>query len=95
MLVKKSNRLTSVRKIQNKNTESALKMMKVDFSKDSIIIYLLGGRMLSVPLNKFPEIKKLSSNQRKAYHISGGISLDFDDSDEVYHINELLGIDLN
>jgi hypothetical protein len=70
-------------------------MIKVDFIKETMRIYLQGGRILSVPVNKFPEIKKLNSTQRKAYHISGGISLDFDGSDEVYHINELLGIDLN
>jgi len=57
-----------------------------------MLIYLAGGPMLSVPLKNFPEIKRLSITQRENYHIAGGISLDFDDSDEVYHINELLGI---
>jgi len=73
----------------------ALSMVKVDFVKDTMRVFLHGGRILSVPVSKFPEIKKLNSSQKKAYHISGGISLDFEDSDEVYHINELLGIDLN
>ena len=70
-------------------------MIKVDFDKVTMRIHLHGGRILSIPVNKFPEIKKLGPSQRKSYHISGGISLDFDDSDEVYHINELLGIELN
>ena len=95
MLVKKSNQLSSVRKIHDKKESPALSMIQVDFVKDTVRIFLRGGRILFVPVNKFPEIKKLSSSQRKSYHISGGISLDFDESDEVYHLNELLGIELN
>ncbi|HMQ98904.1 MAG TPA: DUF2442 domain-containing protein [Ignavibacteria bacterium] len=95
MLVKKSNQLTSARKTHRKSDEPVLRMIKVDFDKDTMRIHLHGGRILSIPVNKFPEIKKLSASQRKSYHISGGISLDFDNSDEVYHINELLGIELN
>jgi hypothetical protein len=57
-----------------------------------MLIHFYGGKILSVPLNKFPEIKHLTKRQREHYHIAGGISLDFDDSDEVYHIEELLGI---
>ena len=95
MLVKRSNQLSSNRKIKNEKLLPNLKMTKVDFVKDTMRVHLLGGRILSVPINKFPEIKKLNSLQRKAYHISAGISLDFDGSDEVYHINELLGMELN
>lgn len=73
---------------------SLLKFNKIDFKKDIMNLYIVNGRILSVPVSKFPDIKKLNNLQRKAYHISAGISLDFDDSDEVYHINELLGIDL-
>ena len=65
-------------------------MTRVEFDKDMMMLFLEGGRILSVPLRSFPEIKKLSLAQRKTYHIASGISLDFDDSDEVYHINELL-----
>jgi hypothetical protein len=68
------------------------KMEKIEFTEESMFITLNGGRILSVPLSKFPFIKKLSRDQRSKYHIAGGISLDFEDSDEVYHINELLGI---
>jgi hypothetical protein len=67
-------------------------MFKIAFDNNNILIYLIGGRILTVPLNKFPEIKRLTKQQREHYHIGGGISLDFDDSDEVYHIEELLGL---
>jgi hypothetical protein len=70
-------------------------MVNIEFKKDFLLIYLEGGRILSVPLKKFPDIKKLTPVQRNAYHISAGISLDFENSDEVYHINELIGLDSN
>ncbi|MBZ0203603.1 MAG: DUF2442 domain-containing protein [Ignavibacteria bacterium] len=92
MLVKKLNQSTLKSK---SNPVPLVKMTKVDFVNDLMKIYLQGGRVLTVPVNKFPEIKKLKSSQRKSYHIAGGISLDFDDSDEVYHVNELLGIEVN
>jgi len=67
-------------------------MIKIAFDNGFMLIYLAGGRILSVPLKNLPEIKRLNKIQRENYHIAGGISLDFDDSDEVYHINELLGL---
>jgi hypothetical protein len=70
-------------------------MKSIEFVKDNMKIFLEGGRVLLVPLVKFPDIRVLNSAQRKRYHIAGGFSLDFEDSDEVYHINELLGIENN
>jgi len=93
MQATKSNQLTQKRRV-NKNA-SILRMQKIDFDKDAMNIYLEGDRVLSIPLKKFPEIRKLNKEQRKKYNIAAGISLDFDDSDEVYHINELIGIDVN
>ena len=93
MQATKSNQLTQKRRV-NKNA-SILRMQKIDFDKDAMNIYLEGDRVLSIPLKKFPEVRKLNKEQRKKYNIAAGISLDFDDSDEVYHINELIGIDVN
>lgn len=67
-------------------------MQKIEFSKDTMRVYLTSERILSISLKQFPDIAKLSAAQRNKYHIAGGVSLDFEDSDEVYHINELLGI---
>jgi hypothetical protein len=92
MLVKRSNQL-SVKRVTKQNSEVMnLKMVKLEFVKDFMKVFLIGGRVLLVPLSKFPEIKNLSSKQRNDYHISGGIALDFEDCDEVYHLNELIGI---
>jgi hypothetical protein len=56
-------------------------------------LHLADGRVISVPLKKFPSIKKLSPAQRKKHHILAGVGFDFDDSDEVYHISDFLGAD--
>jgi hypothetical protein len=63
------------------------------FKGENMELFLADGRIIVVPLKKFPAIKKLSSAQRKKYHIMAGIGFDFDDSDEVYHISDFLGAD--
>lgn len=67
-------------------------MNNIEFEGDILKVFLNGDKTLSIPLLKFPGIKKLSTVQRSKYHVAGGISLDFEESDEVYHINEFLGI---
>jgi|ERR1051326_1357974 hypothetical protein len=67
------------------------KIKSLHFRGNNIELSLADGRIISAPLSKFPEIKKLSPIQRKKYHIMGGVGFDFDDSDEVYHISEFLG----
>ena len=93
MQVKKSNRLLQNKKVKESRRIGALSMKKISFAKDMMVIHLDGDRLLSVPLAKFPDIRKLSASERKSYHIAGGISLDFEASDEVYHLKELMGID--
>jgi hypothetical protein len=93
MLVKKLNQSHYKNRIEKKsNNNNLFEMQKIGFSGGDMKVYLTSGRILIVPLKNFPEIKKLTSAQKNKYHIAGGISLDFDDSDEVYHINELIGI---
>lgn len=69
------------------------KITALIFKGADMQLLLADGRIVIVPLNKFPAIKKLSSSQRKKYHIMAGVGFDFDDSDEVYHISEFLGAD--
>ena len=93
MLVKKSNPSVYKRTVKKvSNSFNKLKMIRVSFENDSMLVHLYGGRVLTIPLSKYPEIKRLTKQQREHYHIAGGISLDFDDSDEVYHIEELIGL---
>ncbi|HDY87261.1 MAG TPA: DUF2442 domain-containing protein [bacterium] len=63
----------------------------VKFPKGKIHLYLNDGRIIYVPISKFPEIKKLSVEQRKRCNKLAGFGLMFDDLDEVYHISDFLG----
>lgn len=65
---------------------------QVEFQNGKIILKLADERIVIVPLDKFPGIKKLSTAQRKQCHIIiQGIGIFFDDDDHVYHISDFLG----
>ena len=63
----------------------------VSFSvKGRIKIELKDGRIMFVPVAAFPSIKKLSMKDRKKwYRFGNGFS--FDNCDEVFHIEQILG----
>ena len=63
----------------------------VSFSlRGRIKIELKDGRILFVPVAAFPSIKKLSLKDRKKwYRFGNGFS--FDNCDEVFHIEQILG----
>jgi len=65
----------------------------VDFVDSSIMfIYLNNDRTFIVPLDKFPEIQRLTMEQRKDFEIIDDNNLSFLAIDEIYSVNELLGI---
>lgn len=53
------------------------------------------GRELRVPIRYFPSIKKLNRYQREKRYILGGIGFSFEDCDEVFHIEQLLGKEID
>ncbi len=59
--------------------------------KGKMNVRLIDGRIIVVPLSRFPEIKKLDSAQRKKWQVLSGVGFTFDDCDEVYHIEQILG----
>ena len=59
--------------------------------KGKIDIYLEDGRIIIVPLSYFPAIKKLSTYQRKKWQILDHIGFTFDDTDELFHLYEIIG----
>lgn len=64
---------------------------KIAFTKiGKINIYLNDEREIIVPMNKFPSIKKLTENQRKDWYLFGN-GFSFDDCDEVFHLEQILG----
>ena len=54
-------------------------------------VELEDGRLLHLPLVKFPGISDLTSSQRRQYSIIDDNILMFRDDDEVYHIQGFLG----
>lgn len=65
----------------------------IEFIANSIMfIHLDNDRTFIVPLDKFPEIKNLSSDQRNEFEIIDEHNLSFTAIDEVYSINELIGL---
>ena len=65
----------------------------VEFTNDSMMfIHLDNDRTFLVPLDKFKPIKKLNKKQREDFEIIDDIYLSFIDMDEIYSLNELIGI---
>ena len=69
------------------------KIKALRFKGADMHLLLVDGRIIIVPISKFPSIKKLSPSQKRKYHIMAGVGFDFDGSDEVYHISDFLGTD--
>lgn len=83
--------------VESKNTQAegywnvVPRLQKVSFpAEDQMEIELEDGRRISTPLDRFPSIARLTSEQRRHwYRFGNGFS--FDDSDEVIHIEQVLG----
>ena len=68
------------------------KIKKVTFElTGKMNVWLEDGRNVIVPLKFFPSIQKLSPTQRKKHVIADGETIIFNDCDEVYHIEQILG----
>ena len=65
---------------------------KISFKKNNLMsLFLKDGRMITFPLEVFPEINSLTIYQRRHWQILGGEGFTFDDCKEVYHIEQVLG----
>jgi len=53
-------------------------------------VNLKDGRVIVVPLSAFPSIQKLSVQERENWFLIGG-GISFDKSNEVIHIEQILG----
>jgi len=59
--------------------------------KGKMNIELEDGRSVNVPLIYFPSIKKMTVEQRKKWYILDGEMFSFDECNEVFHIEQVLG----
>jgi len=67
------------------------KIKKISFQiRGKIDVSLEDGRNIVVPISKFPSIKKLTPLQRLKWYLFGN-GFSFDDCNEVYHIEQILG----
>ncbi len=65
----------------------------VEFINSAIMfVHLDNDRTFIVPLDKFPAIRQLSSDDKKAFEIIDEKFLSFLGIDEVYSIGELIGL---
>lgn len=65
----------------------------IDFINSSILfVHLDNDRTFIVPLDKFPAIQNLTADQKKEFEIIDDCYLSFLSLDEVYSVNDLIGI---
>ena len=73
--------------------QSLPKIKSIEFLNSSVLfVHLDNDRTFLVPLEQFPAIKNLTSEERKDYEIIDDIHLSFLSIDEVYSVNDLIGI---
>jgi hypothetical protein len=69
---------------------------RITFEKrGKMFIYLFDGRTIIVPVSAFPSIKKLKEADRKHYTIIDDALFMFDKSNEVFHLEQVLGKENN
>ena len=71
-------------------TRPIIKSVSFPF-RGKMAINLKDGRVMIVPLSSFPSIKSLNTKQRKKWYVLDGEGFSFDDCDEVFHIEQVLG----
>ena len=65
----------------------------IEFINSSILfVHLTNDRVFIVPLDKFPVIKNLSVEEKKAFEIIDEKYLSFLAIDEIFSVEELIGI---
>lgn len=65
----------------------------IEFINNSILfVHLHNDRVFIVPLDKFPAIKNLSPDEKKDFEIIDDTYLSFLSIDEIFSVEELIGI---
>jgi len=70
-----------------------VKIREITFFDNSVMsVHLSNNRTITVPLDHFPTIQKLSKEELADFEIIDGVYLSFLAIDEVYSLDELVGI---
>lgn len=75
-----------------KNTKVCIEKINFDLL-GKISLKLEDGRLIIVPLKYFPDIKKLSVDKRKKFTIVDDRTVLFTYSDNVYHLEDFMGLE--
>ncbi|MFD2201861.1 hypothetical protein [Shivajiella indica] len=68
-------------------------IIHVQFKGNTLMeIELDNGRTFFIQLDEFPEIKKLSRNEKEDFEVIDGNYLSFLNIDKIYSIKELIGV---
>lgn len=67
-------------------------IQNVKFTQSEMIINLSNNRFFTVPLNEFPKIQNLTHSEREDFEIIDDTNLSFLALDDIYSVNELIGI---
>lgn len=73
-------------------SQSNPKISKVVFEIGKIILFLSDKRIIVSPISKFPDIKRMSLNERKRCRLLAGYGLMFEKSNKIYHLSDFLGL---
>ncbi|WP_296623736.1 hypothetical protein [Marivirga sp.] len=67
-------------------------IQNVKFTQSEMVINLSNNRFFTVPLNEFPKIQALTHSEREDFEIIDDTNLSFLAIDDIYSVNELIGI---
>lgn len=56
-----------------------------------MLFNLVDGRIINVPFNNFPSIHQLTKKQRVDCYVTDGQMFSFEECDEIFHIEQVLG----
>ena len=59
---------------------------------DQMVVHLDNGRTLLIPLERFPSIQSMDEADKKDFEVIDGSNLSFLAIDEIFTIQELMGI---
>jgi len=81
-------------KMKENLPENSLSIEKIDFNlRGKINLNLVDCRQLIVPINYFPELKRLPLAQRKKYTIVDDRTILFVFANSVYHLEDFMGLE--
>jgi hypothetical protein len=68
----------------------------IGFVEDKqMVVYLDNGRAILIPLDRFPAILSMNETEKKDFEVIDGHNLSFLSLDEIFSIQELIGVSLS